>query len=748
MSLAFEGRSSLLDQVVGWHPVVHAALSDPHRLREWQHHADRLLVSEGAGHLVHDLPVRADGRGAGIESRPWRLDPLPIVLDTPVFQWLAGAVSERMEALEALLVDLYGPRRSISDRLVPGSEVYAAPGYRMAAVGSIRPLRWLTSYAVDLVQMADGTWKIVQDITDAPDGLGYTLLDRSVMSRISAELQSQIGVASLSRFADVLRRGLASTTTVASPRTVLVTGGIDHASYIDHSYLAVQLGITLVEGADLVVRQRRVWLRTLDGVEPVDVVYRRLESDTIDPLEVGSVGTAGVPGLLMAVRSGGVVLANAHGAGVIQDPRLARHWARAVAGLTGQNLRLEMAPEGLRAGPQMAVAPLHGDDGVTPGSVVLRMHAVFDGHGVSVLPGGTGRVLAPGDDPRRPTACSAKDVWVLGRTLTPFVVSTLPQVDFVSSVPTRAAASLYWMNRYAERTDAMTRTARVISARLEQDPGLAGVDGGGWTQRMQEILRWLRRAPQETSDLPGIDALYDDLARTGDAIAVEIGNLLTEATCVREFLSVTTGRVLERVSRCRTSLQRHVVEVDDLDTLLSDMAALAGLWNESTVRGLAWRIGDIGRGLERSLVLLDALVPGLPGPQGDAERTDTDVLTLEVLLAANESLVAYRRRYRSDVEVEATCSLLITDPSNPRSLAASLLRIAGHAEAVGWEAGRTIIDRALDEVAAFDQRDGSGVDVSHMVLSVRSTLDEFSRAVVERWFAAPVAPMVLSGRKL
>lgn len=739
MSLAFEGRAALFEETVGWNPVLRAALADPNRLREWQHHADRLLVSEGAGHLVHDLPVRADGRGAGIESRPWRLDPIPMVLDTPVFQWLAGAVTERMEALETLLVDLYGPRRSIGERMLPGSEVYTAPGYRMAAVGSVHPIRWLTSYAVDLVRMADGSWKVVQDVTDAPDGLGYTLLDRSVMSRISAELQSQIGVASLARFADVLRRGLAATTPVTSPRTVLVTGGIDHASYIDHSYLAVQLGITLVEGADLVVRQRRVWLRTLGGVEPVDVVYRRLESDTIDPLEVGSVGTAGVPGLLMAVRSGGVVLANAHGAGVIQDPRLAPHWAEAYGGLTGNSLRLEMAPAGLRAGPQISASPLHGDEGVTQGSVVLRMHAVFDGHSISVLPGGTGRVLAPGDDPRRPTACSAKDVWVLGRTLTPFVVMTLPQVDFVSSVPTRTAASLFWMNRYAERTDAMTRTARVISARLEQDPGLAGVDGGGWALRMQEILRWLRRAPQDSSDLPGIDALYDDLARTGDAIAIEIGNLLIEATCVREFLSVTTGRVLERVSRCRSSLQRHVVEVDDLDTLLSDMAALAGLWNESTVRGLAWRIGDIGRGLERSLVLLDALVPGLCAPLVNGVRSDTDVLTLEVLLAANESLVAYRRRYRSDVELAATCSLLITDSTNPRSLAGSLQRIAGHAEAVGWDAGRIIVGGALEAL---------NLGVAEMVPTVRGILDEFSRAVVDRWFAAPVAPMVVSGRQL
>lgn len=729
--------SGLLEGFLGATPSLVRAVSDPDRLQAWQRHADRLLVAEGAGHLVHDLPVRADGRGAGLASRPWRIDPIPWVIDTPMFQWLAAAVAERMEALEGLLADLYGPQTLIAQRVVPGAEVFASDGFRMAAVGLPTPRRWLTSYAVDLVRRADGSWQVVQDITDAPAGLGYTLLDRSVMSRITAELQTELGVASVARFADVLRRGLARSSDLDSPRTVLVTGGIDHPSYIDHSYLAVQMGVTLAEGADLVVRQRRVWLRTLDGVEPVDVLYRRLESSAVDPLEVGSVGASGVPGLLMAVRSGGVVLANAHGSGVVENPTIAQLLPDAHRFLTGRGLRLHMVPTDLRAGSELAEAPLHGDHGLHSGSVVLRMHAVHDGQSVVVLPGGTGRVLAPGDDLRQPTACAAKDVWVLGRTLTALVVAPLPQVDFASSVPTRAAASLYWMNRYAERTEAMTRTARVVSARLEQDPGVAAVEGGAWSQRMQQILRAVRRSTESPSDLPGIDALYDDLARTGDAIAIEIGSLLTEATSVREFLSVTTGRVLERISRCRTSLQRHVAEVDDLDTLLSDMAALVGLWNESTVRGLAWRIGDIGRGLERSLVLLDAIGPGLGQVPTRGVRTDVDVLAMEAMLASNESLVAYRRRYRSDVELAATCSLLITDPSNPRSLAGSLQRLATHTHAVGWDAGHVLISAALDALS---------LEVDELVPTVRGLLDEFARAVVDRWFAAPVAPMVLSGR--
>lgn len=724
------------DESARWDPALRSALSDVARLTEWQRQADRLLVAEGAGHLVHDLPVRADGRGAGVESRPWRVDPIPFVVDPPTFQWLAGAVAERLEALEAVVADLYGERRSVADGTVPAELLHGSDRYRMAAVGMPAPRRWITTYAVDLVRTVEGAWYVAQDLTDAPPGLGYALLDRSVMSRVASEIHGQAGVASLARFPDQLRRSLAASTTVESPRTVLFTGGIDHPSYVDHSYLAVQLGVTLVEGADLVVRQRRLWLRTLDGVEPVDVVYRRLESQHVDPLEVGSMGTAGIPGLLLAVRGRGVTLANAHGSGVLEDPALSDRWDAAVGSLLGVDLRLPSLPSGYT--PELAITPRFVDGTIVPGSIALRIFAVHDGRAVSVLPGGTGRVLAPGDDPRTPTACVAKDVWVLGSTLAPAVSAPLPQVDFGRSVPTRAAAALYWMNRHAERAEAVARSIRVVSSRLEQDPGLGAMGGGAWSDRMQWLVRWLRRAPEQASDLPGIDALYDELARAGDMVAVEIGNLLTEATSVREFLSVTTGRVLEQISRRRNSLQRHVAEVDDLDALLTDLAALAGLWNESTVRGPAWRIGDIGRGIERAQVVLDALGAAMPRGAAITDPDQVDRVALEILLAANESLVAYRRRYRSDVEYEAACSLLVRDAGNPRSLAAGIERIAAHAVQLEWETGVVLSGAARDALV---------LDLDELVPTVRSILDEVGRAVIGHWFAAPVSPVIVVGRR-
>lgn len=717
---------------------LRSRLLDAVALDDRQARADRLLAADGAGHLVHDLPVRADGRLATIESRPWRVDPIPVVLDAATFRWLSLAVTERMHALETVIADLYGARRLISDRVVPPEMLATTDQYRVNAIGSSPP-RWLTTYAVDVALGADGTWSVVQDLTDAPPGLGYALLDRSVMARVLPDVMSATDVASLARFAGALRRGLAATSEVESPRIVLFSGGLDHPSYIDHSFLAVQLGVNLVEGADLVVRQRRLWLRTLDGLEPVDVIYRRLEDPTVDPLEIAARGSVGVPGLLQAVRSGGVTLANAHGAGVIEAAGVRPFVEQAIQRLSPleQTLPpLDPSASSLAAVPLAAgsVAP-H----VTEAGVVIRLFAVHDGTSVAVLPGGTGRVLAPGDDPRFPTACTAKDVWVLGHTVAPTIGPRLPQVDFGRSVPTRAADALYWTNRAAERAEAMARAMRVISSRMEQDPGLVALHGGAWSNRMCRVAAAVRRNPGiEPYVSPTPDILHNELSFVGDAVAREIGLLLTGATTVREFLSVTTGRVLSHLAELRAALQVHTTVVDDLDAVLADFAALAGLWQESTVRGPAWSIGDTGRRLERCLVVLD-LIDGVFDQRfstaGDATaNAEVDASAVEVLLAATDSLVAYRRRYRSDVEIDAAIALLVHDVSNPRSLAASIARLSRHAADGESAVGDEFVERANAALV---------LPIEQLVPEMRQAVAEAGDRIVTRWFSTPVNPIIM-----
>ncbi len=724
------------DESLTWDPAVREAVLDLNRLASWQARSDRLLEAEGAGHLVHDLPLRADGRGVGIESRPWRIDPIPLVLNAGTFQWLAAAIEARMDALELVVDDLYGAQVVVRERIVHGDALFGTPAFRPVAIGSPPPKRWITTYAIDLMRTVDGAWEVVQDLTDAPPGLGYALLNRSVTSRVVPELMFESGVASLARYPARLGAALAAASDAVSPRTVLFSGGIDHPSYVDHSYLAVQLGVHLAEGPDLVVRQGSVWLRTLDALEPIDVIYRRLEDPGVDPLEVGALGSAGVPGLLRAVRSGSVSLANGHGVGVLEAPHLGDAIDQAMERLTGETPLLPRR----RPDSVPARSPSFGPSGVSTVSSVVRMFAVRDDERVWVLPGGTGRILHPGDDPRTPTPCAAKDVWVLGISIARPVQVKLPQVDFSRSVPTRAADSLYWMNRAAERAEVMVRTTRVISARLEQDPSLGSLAGGAWSARMRLVSLGVRR---DRVDDPTVELalsinpsrLRTELAENADRVAAEIGSLLTEATSVREYLSVTTGRVLEHLARLRGDLQRHVAAVDDFDAILADFAALAGLWNESTVRGPAWRLGDVGRRLERALAILD-LVESAVLPAGSGVEF-VDELAIEVLLAANESLVTYRRRHRSDVELEAALDLILRDAENPRSLAACLDRLERHASAADWDVGVTLV---------FEAQRALSLPTDELVPTIRSIMYRAGNELVKRWFSAPVNPIALMHR--
>lgn len=718
-------------------PALMDRLLGPADLRARLLRADRLLAAEGAGHLVHDLPMRTDGRTATIESRPWRVDPIPIVLDGPVFRWLARAVAERLDALERVVADLYGDRTLVSEGVVPGALLAASEQYRLDAIG-LRPRRWITSYAVDLAVRADGAWVVVADHTDAPSGLGYALLDRSVQSRVWPELTSRGDVAPLSRFTGPVRRALSATSTAASPRTVVFSGGLDHPSYVDHSYLAVQLGLNLVEGADLVVRRRKVYLRTLDGLEPVDVLYRRLDDPMIDPLTVGARGSAGVPGLIQAVRSGGVAMANAYGAGVIETPGLETYIDAAID-------RLHPIEQALRrmASPYVELARVPIVDEFAPSAlvdapVVVRLYAVHDGHQATVLPGGTGRVLARGDDPRLPTACLAKDVWVTGHQVPVARALRLPQVDLGRSVPTRAADALYWVNRSAERAEAMTRTMRVIASRFEQDNGLAVLHDGEWVRRAVRMTNAVRRQRSFEASISGdLDTLRESLSDLGRAIAGEIGGLLTEATTVREFLSVTTGRVLLHLAELRTSLTDPFAPIDGLDEVLADFAALAGLWQESTVRGPAWQIGDIGRRLERCLVVVDLVESVIaPGPDGSPLDGDdeVDAAMLESLLAANDSLVAYRRRHRSEVELAPTIALVVHDERNPRSLAASIARLAER---------RLPGDEVINDEFVEAARAALALPLHELIPTVRSLVVDASNRLVGRWFSTPVNPIAM-----
>jgi uncharacterized alpha-E superfamily protein len=367
----------------------------------------------------------------------------------------------------------------------------------------------------------------------------------------------------LASFFDMRRNALLSlaATLRPNPRIVLLTSGPHSETYFEHSFLAGHWGFALVEGADLAVRNNRVYLRTLTGLEPVDLIVRRLDDSFCDPLELRSDSTLGVPGLVEAVRSGTVAIDNALGSGLLESPALmafldglCRHlqgaelltpslatwWCgqevsrryvlehldhlvimptfpsfdrhpefpSSMKAATREKLiaRIQAQPEQFVAQEQVAIstAPVYTDTGVASGHVLLRVFAAWDGKSYTVLPGGLTRVST------RETCqaisiqrgAGSKDTWVPGGSGEPIVVSRPALGQFAThpswaNLPSRVADNLFWLGRYAERLEDRVRLLRALL------PALSGEEDFGRTASVETVVRLLTGLgylPPEISD--------------------------------------------------------------------------------------------------------------------------------------------------------------------------------------------------------------------------------------------------------
>jgi uncharacterized circularly permuted ATP-grasp superfamily protein/uncharacterized alpha-E superfamily protein len=255
------------------------------------------------------------------QSRPWSLDLLPMIVPEAEWQTIERGVLQRVRLLNDVLNDVSGEQSLIKRGLLPSAIVHGHPGYRRAAHGIVpRGGTHLHIAGFDLARGADGTWWIISHRTDAPSGLGYLLENRMIVSRLFPDAFRALKIERVVTAYKALIASLAAHSPKGeSARIVLLTPGPFNETYFEHVYLARYLGIPLVEGGDLVVRDQRVWLKTLTDLEAVDVIVRRLDDDFLDPLELRADSALGVPGLLQAYRAGNVVLANAPGSSWLES---------------------------------------------------------------------------------------------------------------------------------------------------------------------------------------------------------------------------------------------------------------------------------------------------------------------------------------------------------------------------------------------------------------------------------------------
>jgi uncharacterized circularly permuted ATP-grasp superfamily protein/uncharacterized alpha-E superfamily protein len=419
--------------------------------------------------------VYADPKGA---DRPWELDLLPHVIAADEWQQLSAGIAQRARLLNAVLADLYGPQKLISEGLLPAELVFGHNNFLWPCQGIAPPEgAFLHLYAVDLARTPDGRWWVTADRTQAPSGAGYALENRTIVSRAFPELYRDLKVQHLAGFFRTLQETMARQAPCDddAPLIVLLTPGRFNESYFEHLYLARQLGYPLVEGGDLTVRDATVYLKTLSGLRRVHAIMRRLDDDFCDPLELRTDSALGVPGLLEAVRQGRVLVTNALGSGVLESPGLLGFLPKINQYLFGEELilpsiatwwcgeapvlvqALEKLPELLikPAFPSQTFAPVFGRDlsekqrqalaermqarpyayvaqelaqlshapiwqaengQLQPRAIGMRMYAVASRDGYRVLPGGLTRVAAEADAEvvSMQRGGASKDTWVLG----------------------------------------------------------------------------------------------------------------------------------------------------------------------------------------------------------------------------------------------------------------------------------------------------------------------------------------------
>ena len=275
-------------------------------------------------------------------KRPWTIDLFPLII--PHQEWLIiqAGIMQRAQLLEAMMQDVYGQGNLIKEGLIPPALVNGHPGYLRAMHQAIpKDKKHLHIMAFDLARGPNGNWSVLSQRTQAPSGLGYLLENRNLVSKQFPKAYEQMRIESLTRVYRGLVQSLKRESMAGqNAHIVLLTPGPYNETYFEHAYLARYLGLTLVEGNDLTVRNQCAYLRTIHGLEPVHVIIKRLDDTFLDPLELKEDSTLGVPGLMQVIRAGNVVIANAPGSGFLESPGLLAFLPSISERLLGQPLLL------------------------------------------------------------------------------------------------------------------------------------------------------------------------------------------------------------------------------------------------------------------------------------------------------------------------------------------------------------------------------------------------------------------------
>jgi uncharacterized circularly permuted ATP-grasp superfamily protein/uncharacterized alpha-E superfamily protein len=691
--------------------------------RRWSR-AERRIRENGITYNIYSDPLGA--------NRPWKIDIVPLLISADEWRFIEAGIIQRAQLLSLVLEDLYGSQDLVAQGHFPAALLYANPAFLRPLVGVRVPSHsYLHMLAVDLARSPDGQWWVLADRTQAPSGSGYALENRTIVSDVLPNLFRASNVLRLAPFFRAQREALTSLAQRNNPRIVLLTPGPFNETYFEHSYTARYLGFTLVEGADLTVRDRCVYLKTVDGLEQVDVILRRVDDSFCDPLELRSDSLLGVPGLVDAIVAGNVKVANALGSGLIETaavmpflPGLSRH-------LLGEKLKLPsvatwwcgqeyaldwvlnhldsvvvkpafpsrgMEPvfgaelphaekskfaEKLRAHPHeyvaqeqiaLSTAPVWDNGRLNSRSVVLRTYVLNTGNGWTAIPGGLVRVAeSAGSVVSMQRGGHSKDAWVLWDGPVDTFSLLHPRNEPVElrrvsrGVPSSVADNVFWLGRYVERAENIARILRPMISRVRR----ADEAELGCLIRLHSCLESRHSKLPKTKDRRPTSL---ELEQEMISVMTDVKRSDSLASTLAE-VSRVGGNVRERLSADMMFLIGQLRDSIRLEPGIQflEYPAMLTYCLELLSAFSGMERENINRGLGWLFLttgrrLERAIYLTRQLREITTPLTEQDWSLLECLLEVADSSMTYRTRYYTTLQPLAVLDVLMADETNPRSL--------------------------------------------------------------------------------
>jgi uncharacterized circularly permuted ATP-grasp superfamily protein/uncharacterized alpha-E superfamily protein len=652
---------------------------------------------------------------SGVQERDWPLAPLPVLLHEAEWRGISDGLAQRADLLERVIADLHGPQRLVREGLLPPALVAGNPEFLRPVVGvPPRGGHYLHFCAFELGRGPDGRWWVLGDRTQAPSGAGFALENRVAATRALGDVFGQLNVHRLAGFFRHFRDALLRLS--GEGGVALLTPGPNNETYYEHAYIARYLGFLLLEGEDLTVRDGRLLVRTVAGLKPVSVLWRRLDAEFLDPLELRPDSRIGTPGMVEALRHRAVTVANAAGSGLLETrallaflPGIAEAWDGAPLALSGiatwwcgqerERAHVVEHLERMMIGPALSTRLPFEDGGETVLGARLnpigrrtllarlqREGAQLVGQEAVTLSTTPVHVPGAGVEPRplvlRAYAARTPDGWRIMPGGFARVGFSLDNRAITMQSGGQAADVWIFGDRPAARHETLLRGEHEAFARAVPPPLPSRAAEnlfwlGRYIERLEGYARILRAwharlAESPDPELPLLRALADYLDPLGVDVAepvpaglvMAIDSAVTSAGRIRDRFSPDGWMALRDLAKTARRFASVVGPGDDavraMGVLLRKLAGFSGLVHENMYRFAGWRFLEVGRRIERGIQMAWLLAAFTPheAPSGASDA----------LLEIGDSVITHRARYGVDTGRLSVLDLLALDPHNPRSV--------------------------------------------------------------------------------